>query len=174
MKTRGFVPGLLLAALVLAAMSLPGCTHLTAGSLKSSIVINAPVEEVFAWVANPENHGKRLPDQKITDVHGSGLGAGYHFYVKAKYGVFQGDQVVVGYIPNQLWVEEVALGLNGTGVYTWIFLAQGDQTQIVKVANSDFEMPFLARLLSKKKITDMAQTEQDRELQRVKAEVEKK
>jgi len=173
MKRKNFVHAVLVAALALGAVFLPACASRMSGSLKSSIVIAAPVEKVFAWVANPENQSKRVSEQKLTDVHGSGLGAGYHFYVKTKFGVFQGEQVVVGYVPNQLWVEEIAVGLKGTGTYTWIFLAQGGQTQIVKVMNSSFKIPFVARLLGEKKITNMAQTEQDKELQRVKAEVEK-
>ena len=173
MKAKGFRYGALLAAVGLAAVFLPACSSYMSGSIKSSIVINAPVEEVFAWVANPENQSKRNPEQTITDVHGSGLGAGYHFSAKSKFGKFEGEQVVIGYVPNQLWVEATVTGLDGIGTYSWIFLPRGDQTQIVKVMNVSVKRPLPARLLSQKKITSMAQGEQDAELKRVKAEVEK-
>jgi hypothetical protein len=64
-------------------------------------------------------------------------------------------------------------GLDGTGIYTWIFQDQGGRTEVVKVAQISFRRPLAAMLLSEKKITAMAQAGQDDELKRIKAEIEK-
>ncbi len=173
MKSKGLVYGILIGAICAAGALAQGCATYMSGSVKSSVVINAPVEEVYAWVTSPENHDKRLQEQEITDQHGSGLGAGYHFYSKSPFGVFQGDQVVVEYVPNQLWVEQTVTGLDGTGTYTWIFLDQGGKTEVIKVGQITQKAPLPAQMLGEKKITGMAQAAQDEELRRIKAAIEK-
>lgn len=174
MKARGLSRSLMLAIACLAALFLSACaTTQMSGSMKNSILINAPVEKTFAWVTNPQNQPKRLPDQTMTDFHGSGLGAGYHFYLKNDYGSFEGDQIVTGYIPNQIWVEQDVVGMQGFETWTWLFIPEGNQTRIITTCQATVTLPAAAKALGEDKILSMLKDEVDAQLKRIKNEIEK-
>jgi len=174
MKARGFNQVLMLAVVCLSALFLNACaTTQLSGSMKNTVLINAPVEKVYAWVTNPQNQNKRQPAQTMTDVHGPGLGAGYHFYIKNEYGVMEGDEVITGYVPNQLWVEQTLIGMQGFETWTWLFVPEGNQTRIIKTCQATVTMPSAAKALGNDKILSMLRDEQDAELKRIKTEIEK-
>jgi len=144
------------------------------GSIKATVVINAPVEKVFAWVVDPANQIKRVPYQTLTNLHGPGLGAGHNFYAKTDMGVFEGEVIIVQYVPNQLWVEKTMTGGDGTGNYTWMFFPEGNQTRIVKVCEISKLIPSSGLAMTKEKAIEMFQKGQNDELNLIKAEIEKK
>jgi len=174
MKARGLNRILMLGVVCMTAVFLSSCaTTQLSGSMKNTVLINAPVEKVYAWVVDPQNIPKRLPDQTLTDFHGSGLGAGYHFVIKNNYGSFEGDQVVTGYIPNQLWVEQDVVGMDGFETWTWIFIPEGKQTRIILTGQATSTVPAAAKALGNEKILSLLKEGQDEQLKRVKAGVEK-
>ncbi|MHC4572330.1 MAG: SRPBCC family protein [Planctomycetota bacterium] len=86
--------------------------------IERSITINAPVEQVFAYIENPMNNLEWIPSViDIKDVTGSGVGQHHRWTYKMAGIRLQGETTVTEHIPNQRSVAQS----KGGAVSTWIF-----------------------------------------------------
>ena len=88
--------------------------------VQRSITINAPVEQVFAYIEDPMNITEWLPSMmEVKDVAGSGVGQHYRWTYKMAGVRLEGDTTVKENIPNELRVVETKKGVVSTWSYTF-------------------------------------------------------
>jgi uncharacterized membrane protein len=82
------------------------------------ITINAPVEKVFNYIADPMNNSEWVPSvMEIKDVSGSGVGQHHRWTYKMAGVLLKGETTVTEHLPNE---RIVAQGKGGV-TSTWIF-----------------------------------------------------
>jgi len=80
-------------------------------SYRNSIVVKAPVNEVFAYVNDPSTMHEWLPGMiEVRNVVGSGAGQQYEWTYKMVGVLFRGQDVVVDYIENECATHQ-AIGM---------------------------------------------------------------
>jgi coenzyme Q-binding protein COQ10 len=86
--------------------------------VKRSITINAPVEKVFNYLADPMNQPEWVPSiMEIKDVSGFGVGE-HHLWTYKMAGVLlKGETTTTEHIPNERIVTQSKGGVTST----WIF-----------------------------------------------------
>jgi len=86
--------------------------------IEKSITINAPVEKVFTYVADPMNLVDWVPSvTEIHDVIGSGVGQHFRWTYKMAGMRLEGETTITEHIPN----ERRATKTKGGVISTWIF-----------------------------------------------------
>ncbi len=85
--------------------------------VKRSITINAPVEKVFNYLADPMTTPDWVPSlMEVKDVSGSGVGQHYRWTYKMAGVLLEGETTVTEHIPN----ERRATQSKGGATSTWI------------------------------------------------------
>lgn len=152
---------------------LSGCATQRSGTVSSTIVINAPVEEVFAWVADTDNVPVRLPGQTLSNISGEGLGRSYDYTAEGPMGLTaSGHSLVAQWEPNELIVD-VWFGEQFNGTTYYIFKDLGGRTEMMMVQEANGLAPFPLNLASNKRLRSMVKEATDKSLETIKAEIEK-
>jgi uncharacterized membrane protein len=114
--------------------------------VQQTILINAPVEEVFAFVENPSN----LPDlwpslERITHVERQPNGWYSANYVYRIAGMrFEGHTDLIEYVPNQRIITRSKAGVEGT--LGWIFQSEGGGTRLTIEADYTASVPVVGKI----------------------------
>ena len=91
-------------------------------TVKRTIIINAPVEKVFNYIAEPRNEPEYLPGSvEVTDVTRTEEGVGSHYrWVYKILGIrFHGETTVTEFVPNERIVTESKGGILSTWTHTF-------------------------------------------------------
>jgi uncharacterized membrane protein len=119
---------------------------ITVANVQQSILINLPVEDVFAFVENPSN----LPDvwpslERIIDVERQPNGWYSASYVYRIAGMsFEGHTNLVEYVPNQRIVTRSKAGVEGT--LGWVFQPEGSGTHLTIEAEYNVPVPLVGMI----------------------------
>jgi len=169
MENKSSVYVVLIGALCLAASLLAGCATTMGGMLIKEIDIDAPVENVFARVADVENLGKDAPGvESITNVRGHGLGMTFDWAIEAKGVRTEGSMVMVDYVPNQRIVLHSTCGKIITILFQPI---DKDRTRVILSVMYATEVPVEGKPM-KKLVTSATSELFEGMLENLKAELE--
>ena len=87
-------------------------------TLRQSVEISAPPDEVFAYVTEPSTLAEWIPPMvEARDIVGSGEGAQYEWTYKLAGMLFHGQSVVVEEVPSERSVHQTIGAINST----WTF-----------------------------------------------------
>ena len=110
-----------------------------------SITINAPVEKVFAYIADPRNELETVPSiTDIRDIIGQGVGQRYSWTYKMMGISLKGESEVIEYVPNERYVTRSTGGIIST--WTWTVKPEGDGTQLNLVVEYTIPVPVLGKV----------------------------
>jgi uncharacterized membrane protein len=114
--------------------------------LERSITINAPVEKVFNYASDPNNHPEFWPSVvEVKDVKRLPNGGYSHRFVYKMAGVrFEGASEHIEYIPNQRFVEKATGGIDAT--LDWGFQHENGGTKITVEAEYTVPVPVLGKV----------------------------
>ena len=113
--------------------------------IERNITINAPVEEVFAYVEDPMSQLEYLPSMvEVKDVTGQGAGAHYRWTYKMAGVRFEGESTMTEYVPNERMVVQSKGGILST--WTWIFAAEDGGTKVNLTVEYTIPVPVLGKL----------------------------
>ncbi|PSQ04469.1 SRPBCC family protein [Halobacteriales archaeon QS_6_71_20] len=106
-------------------------------SVSRTVRVNAPVEETFTYVDEPENHVEMTPSiAEVSNVEPLENGGKRLDYTYKMVGVpLTGSLEAVEYEPDERIVFEMDGDLSGT--LTWEFEADGDATRVTYAAEYD-------------------------------------
>ena len=77
-------------------------------SWKDSVLIHAPLEDVFSYVDDPNQLPTWLPGMvEVRDVIGTGQGQQYEYTYKMAGVLLRGQNVVIEHVPNERGVHQV-------------------------------------------------------------------
>ncbi len=116
--------------------------------VERSITINAPVEKVFAYIADPMNLPQWVPSMmEVHDVTGSGVGQHYRWTYKMAGLQLQGETTVTEDIPN----ERRTTQSKGSVTSTWILNFEPDNggTKMKLDIEYTIPVPVLGKLAEK-------------------------
>jgi uncharacterized membrane protein len=81
------------------------------------ITINAPVEKVFNYIADPMNNLEWVPSvMEIKDVSGSGVGQHHRWTYKMAGVLLKGETTVTEHLPNERIVSQGKGGVTSTWI----------------------------------------------------------
>ena len=110
-----------------------------------SIIINAPVEKVFTYIADPKNELETVPSiTDIRDIIGQGVGQRYSWTYKMMGISLKGESEVIEYVPNERYVTRSTGGIIST--WTWTVKPEGDGTQLNLVVEYTIPVPVLGKV----------------------------
>jgi uncharacterized membrane protein len=114
--------------------------------LQKSIVINAPVEEVFAFVENPSNMPDVWPSlERVTDVERQSNGGYTCNYIDRIVGMrFEGHTDLVEHVPNQRIVTYSKIGIEGT--LRWTFQPEGNGARLTIETEYSVPVPLVGKI----------------------------
>jgi uncharacterized membrane protein len=112
-------------------------------NVQRSILINAPVEQVFAFVEDPRNMPDVWPSvERVTAVEPRPDGGYTCNYVYRIAGMrFEGHTDLLEHVPNQCIVTRSKIGMEGT--LRWTFQAEGDGTRVTLEAEYSVPVPLV-------------------------------
>ncbi len=88
--------------------------------VKRSITINAPVEKVFNYLADPMNQPEWVPSiMEIKDVSGSGVGQHFRWTYKMAGVLLKGESTTTEHIPNERTVTQIKGGVTSTWIHNF-------------------------------------------------------
>jgi uncharacterized membrane protein len=138
--------------------------------IEKSITINAPVEEVFAYVDDPMSQLEYLPSMvEVKDVTGQGVGAHYRWTYKMAGLRFEGETTVTEYTPNERMVVHSKGGIIST--WSWTFTPQDGGTKINLTVEYTIPVPVLGKL-GEALILKQNEREADQAMANIKAKLE--
>lgn len=114
--------------------------------LEKSIIVNAPVEKVFAFVDDPSNLPSVWPSlEQITNVERQPSGGASDDFVYKMGGMrFKGHSEPVEYVPNQRIATRSKTGIENT--VRWIFAPADSGTQVTFQAEYTVPVPLLGKI----------------------------
>ena len=115
--------------------------------LEKSIVINAPVEKVFAYVREPASEPEWMPGMvEVGDVVQTkeGVGSHYRFTYSLAGLLFRGESRTIEYVPNRRIVTQSKGGIES--LWTWTFEPHGGGTKLSVVVEYTVPIPVLGKL----------------------------
>jgi len=188
MKAKDFGKGIQLAIVLCMGLAfLSGCTSPTPGFnaynlVWSTIVIAAPPDKVFAYLADPKSAAEweeNLKAEDITDIQGIGLGSSSHWKADWAGQTIAGKDLVVEYVPNQKLVQKTACDpMPGGGACqqtrTWLLLPKPPGTKLIGMIENTSQTPPTSQITQESVSQEVFQKLLDGNLQRIKAAVEKK
>ena len=128
--------------------------------VERSITINAPVEKVVAYLADPTNALEYVPSMTdIRNIEGEGVGRTYNWTYKMLGISFSGKTEVVEYKPNERYVTKSSGGIVST--WTYSFKAEADGTQMNLVVDFTVPIPVLGKFAER---LVLRQTEREADL----------
>ena len=116
--------------------------------VERSITINAPVEKVFTYVADPVNMPEWLPSLiDVHDVTGSGVGQRYKWTYKMVGVRLAGETEITEHVPNERRATETKGGVNSSWTYT--FEPHEGGTKFILAVDYSIPVPVLGKLAEK-------------------------
>jgi coenzyme Q-binding protein COQ10 len=113
--------------------------------VERSITINAPVDKVFAYVADPANEMEWLPgNTDVRDITGQGVGQRWGFTYKLAGLPLKGESEVLEYTLNQRYVTKSKGGIVST--WTWTFSPEDSGTRLNVVVEYTIPVPVLGKV----------------------------
>ena len=113
--------------------------------VEQSIIINAPVEKVFAYITDPANEMEWLPgNTDVRDITGQGVGQRWGYTYKMMGLPFKGEDEVLEYTPNQRYVTKSKGGVVST--WTWTFKPEDGGTRLNVVVEYTIPVPVLGKV----------------------------
>lgn len=113
--------------------------------VERSIIINAPMEKVFSYVADPANQLEYIPGiTDIRDITGEGVGKRYGWTYKAMGISLKGESEVIEYTPNERYVDKSSGGIVST--WTWTFKSEAGGTRLNVVIEYTVPIPVLGKV----------------------------
>lgn len=113
--------------------------------VERSITINAPIEKVFAYIANPANKMEYVPSiTDIRDITGQGVGKRFGWTYKMKGFSLKGEAEVIEYIPNRRYVQKCMGDILST--WAWTFKANAGGTWLNVVIEYTIPVPVLSKV----------------------------
>lgn len=138
--------------------------------VERSMVVNAPVEKVFAYIANPANEMEWFASiSDIRDIRGQGVGQKYGFTYKMSGLPLKGESEVLELIPNQKYVTRSRGGISST--FTWTFSSGDGGTRVNVVVEYTVPVPVLGKI-GEKLALGMVEREADLSAANIKAILE--
>ncbi len=116
--------------------------------VERSITINAPVEKVFNYLADPMTQPEWLPSMmEVKDVSGSGVGQHFRWTYKMAGVLLEGETTVTEYIPNERIVSQIKGGVTSTWIQS--FKTQDGGTMMELDIEYTIPVPVLGKLAEK-------------------------
>lgn len=113
--------------------------------VERSMTINAPVEKVFNYIANPANEMEWFASiSDIRDIKGQGVGQKYGYTFKMAGLPLKGESEVLEYAPNQRYVTESKGGISSS--WTWTFSPEDGSTKVNVVVEYSIPIPVLGKI----------------------------
>ena len=115
--------------------------------VERSIIINAPVEKVFAYIEDPTLNPEWLPSvMEVKDVTLTEEGVGSHFRWVYKLAglLFEGESTTTEHIPNRRIVTQSKGGIVST--WTWTVQPHDGGTKANLVVEYTIPVPVLGKL----------------------------
>ncbi|HSR35369.1 MAG TPA: SRPBCC family protein [Anaerolineae bacterium] len=136
-----------------------------------TIIIDAPVEEVFSYVEEPANVPEYWPSViEVRDVESlPGGGFKYRWVYKMAGVRFEGGTETTEFVVNQRTVSENSGGVSGT--VTWTYQSEAGKTQVTFEAEYTVHFPLL-RKLAESFLVKLNEQEAETLLANVKAKLE--
>ena len=117
-------------------------------TINNSTNINAPVEKVFAYIADPMNSTEWMVSlTEVSDVTGAGVGQHWHWKYKMVGVPLHGETTVTEVVPNERLVYESKGGVEST--FTFTFAAQEGGTNMDMKVDYTIPVPVLGKLAEK-------------------------
>jgi uncharacterized protein YndB with AHSA1/START domain len=139
-------------------------------TIHTSVNINAPVEEVFAYLADPMNIQEWMVGMtEVMDVTGSGVGQRYHWKYKMAGVPLRGESTISEHVPNE---RRVAVSKGGiTSTFTFTFAPTEGGTKLDMDVDYTIPIPVLGKL-AEKLVLKRNQREADLNNQNIKERLE--
>ena len=113
--------------------------------VERSININAPIDKVFSYVADPRNELEYIPSiTDIRDITGQGVGQRFGWTYKMLGIPLKGEDEVTEYVPNQRYVHKSTGGIVST--WTWTFQPEAGGTRLTLVVEYTIPVPVLGKV----------------------------
>jgi len=113
--------------------------------VERSIIINAPVEKVFAYIEDPMNQLEWLPSlMEVKDVTGQGVGTHFRWTYKMAGLRFEGESTLTEHVPHERLVAQSKGGIVST--FTWTFEPHDGGTKLNLVVEYTVPVPVLGKL----------------------------
>jgi uncharacterized protein YndB with AHSA1/START domain len=139
-------------------------------TINNSININAPVEKVFAYVADPMTSPEWLVGAtEVTDVTGSGVGQHYHWKYNMLGIPLRGETTVSEYVPNERRVTDSKGG--AISKWTFTFAPHEGGTKLDLELDYTIPVPVLGKL-AEKLVLKRNQSEADLSMENIKQQME--
>jgi uncharacterized membrane protein len=112
------------------------------------ITINAPVEKVFNYIADPMNNLEWVPSvMEIKDVSGSGVGQHHRWTYKMAGVLLKGETTVTEHLPNERIVSQGKGGVTSTWIFS--FKTQDGGTMMELDIEYTIPIPVLGKIAEK-------------------------
>ena len=112
--------------------------------VERTITINAPIDKVFAYIANPTNEPEFVSSMTdIRNVKGEGVGQTYEWTFKMLGIPVSGKSELTEYKPNERYVTKSSGGIVSTWTYT--FKSEAGGTQVNLVIDYTIPVPVLGK-----------------------------
>ncbi len=114
--------------------------------VEKSILINAPLEKIFAFVSDPANLPSVWPAlEQVTNVTPAANGGSSSDYVYNMGGMrFSGHSEAIDFVPNTRLATRSKAGIENT--VTWSFAPEGGGTRVTFMADYSVPVPLLGKL----------------------------
>ncbi|HEY5670008.1 MAG TPA: SRPBCC family protein [Anaerolineales bacterium] len=114
--------------------------------VKGSILINAPVEKVFAFMDDPCNLPEIWPSMIETHAKGPSSAGGQDFEWEYKMAGLRikGESEVVERIPNRKMITKSKKGIETT--FVWDYVSEAGGTRLTVEAEYNIPVPLVGRL----------------------------
>lgn len=117
-------------------------------TINNSTNINAPVEKVFAYIADPMNSTEWMVSlTEVSDVTGAGVGQHWHWKYKMMGVPLHGETTVTEVVPNERFGFEGKGGITST--FTWTFAPHEGGTKLGLEIDYTIPVPVLGKLAEK-------------------------
>ena len=116
--------------------------------INNSVNISAPVEKVFAYVADPRNDPEWFVGlTEVKDVTGSGVGQHWDWKYSMIGVPLRGEATTIEHVPNERMVVETKGGVTSTFVYK--FTSDQGGTKVDVETEYTIPVPVLGKLAEK-------------------------
>ena len=138
--------------------------------IEKSITINAPVEKVFNYIADPMTQPEWLPSlMEVKDVSGSGVGQHLRWTYKMAGVLLKGETTVTEHIPNKRRVTQTKGGVTSTWIFD--FETHDGGTKVQLSIEYTIPVPVIGKL-AEKIVLKRNEREADLAMQNIKEKME--
>lgn len=116
-------------------------------TIERAQTINAPVDKVFAYLADPKANPEWLPgmvEVKHVKVTKKGIGTTHRWVYKMAGMQFRGENVTTEFVPNERLVNESKGDIES--IWTWVFEPTEDGTKLSLAVDYNIPPGVLAKL----------------------------